>query len=104
VFQLLTVAEELHGPALRVLTSSSAEIIARWMREARSLLCSALHFRNPSKTVWPISRNKTSLAPNPLGFGCLGSTTSQELARTAEYSHLGRESRYPINFAASRVV
>lgn len=41
---------------------------------------------------------------HPLGLGCLSSTTSQGLARIAAYSHRGRESRYPINFAASRVV
>src|SRR5208283_396810 len=104
VFKLLTVAYELHGSVLRVLTTSSAEPIARWMREAKSLLSSALHLLNPSDTFWQTSRNERSLAPNPLGLVCLGSTTSQGLARIAEYSHLGRESRDPINFPASRVV
>src|SRR4030042_21992 len=102
VFHLLTIAYELHEVVLRVLTTSSAEPMARSMRERRSLLLSGLHLRNPSKTVWQTSRNERSLAPNPRGLACLGSTTSQGWDRIAAYSQLGRDSRYPINLAASR--
>jgi len=104
LFNLSTVVDELHASALKVWTTSSAEIIARWMRGERVVLVSGLDRVNPSKTPWQTSRNKMSLAPNPLGLGGLGSTTSQGLARIAEYSHLGRDSSYPINFAGSRVV
>src|SRR4030042_2991271 len=93
VFQLLPVVYELHGSVLRVLTTSSAEPIARWMGEERLLLVSGVHFLTPSKTVWQTSRNEKRIAPKPLGLGCLASTTSHGLARIAAYSHPGRDRR-----------
>jgi hypothetical protein len=104
VLNLLTVVYELHGAVLRVLTTSSAEPMVRSMSKERPLLVSELHWLNSFETAWQISCNDRSLAPNPLGPGCLCSTTSHELARIAEDSHLGRLNKYPISFAASRVL
>jgi hypothetical protein len=44
LFELLTVADKVHEPALKTFSTSSAESIAPSMREDRPLLCSGLHF------------------------------------------------------------
>src|SRR4030067_3111043 len=100
VLKLLTFVYELHGAVLRVLTTSSAEPMVRSMSKERPLLVSGLDWLNSFETAWQISCNDRSLAPNPLGLGCLCSTTSHGLARITEDSHPGRLHRAPLNFAA----